>query len=428
MKKILKYAGMLLLIVIVVGAVWLRLPDPEPRFNTSGLAASLPRNNESFEAYIEENRQRIRAALERFYYQDNPEPFDLGYSIDQVVAMRAPYQLLPDPGRCQTSDSPEMGLLMVHGLSDSPFLLTEVAASLQQKYPCALIRGLLSPGHGTVPGDLRDVSWKDWMVTFQYGVDSFRPLVNSLYVVGYSNGTPLALSYLDQNRDDDFIAGLVALSPGIKPLDERSYLSPYMKHVYRWVNKDADTDAVKYESFPMNAAAQFYLLTRPLIDEDFQPLETPVLMVVSGDDTTVNNQVTADFFCNSIVNEQKHMIWYQSGLNGKVPDPSCAEIEVDNVAATMGGSQFVSYSHVGITMPTDNPHYGVQGYPVCVGYADNEQLYSRCHEDDAASVYAEKNYRGEDGLYQGKLVRRSTYNPSYSNMIDQIACFIDKSC
>lgn len=428
MKKALKCVGLAFMAAVVVGVAWLWLPYAEARYNPSGLAPYLPEANDSFESYIEENRRRIRTALERYYYQENPQPFGPGYDIDQVLDMRSPYQLQPDADRCNDRDATSFGFLMVHGLSDSPYLLTEVATSMQQQYPCALIRGLLSPGHGTVPGDLRAISTRDWLATFEYGVESFRSQVDSLYVVGYSNGTPLALVYLNDNRDDDFIAGLIALSPGVKPLNERSYLSPYMKYVYRWVNKDADTDAVKYESFPMNAAAQFYLLTRSLMSDDFQPLTTPVMMVVSGDDTTVNNQVTADFFCSKLGSDTRRMIWYQSGDDGRLPEPSCFGIEIVNSAESLSEPRFISYSHVGITMPMDNPHYGLQGYAVCVGYSENSDLYARCQEDDAGTVYAEKNYRGEDGLYQGKLVRRSTFNPAYSSMIEAIGCFVDGSC
>jgi len=251
-------------------------------------------------------------------------------------------------------------------------------------------------------------------------------VVDSLYVVGYSNGSVLALNYLDRNRETDFINGLILLSPGLEMRDNRAFLSPWLKFGWKWINQNLDQDAVKYESFPMNAAAEFYHLTKDVGRADFGPLDLPVLMVVSGDDTTINNQYSVDFFCNKITSDSRKMIWYQSNLSREIPQRKCNGI---NIFPTAQSDRFVSYSHVAITMPQSDPHYGMDGnYSVCLRYSGDAALFLRCREDNEATVYAEHTYLNKFGTYQGKLVRRTTFNPAYEEMISELICFVDGNC
>ena len=46
----------------------------------------------------------------------------------------------------------------------------------------------------------------------------------------------------------------------------------------------------------------------------------------------------------------------------------------------------------------------------------------------AKRLYAENNYMDENGLYDGKIVRRTSFNPDYDEMIADIRCFIDPQC
>jgi hypothetical protein len=277
-----------------------------------------------------------------------------------------------------------------------------------------------------VPGDLLKVRREDWYQTFEFGVAGFSDVVDSLYVVGYSNGSVLALNYLDRNRESEFINGLILLSPGLETRDSRAFLSPWLKLGLKWINQNADQDAVKYESFPMNAAAEFYHLTKDVGRADFGLLDLPVLMVVSGDDTTINNQHSVDFFCNKVTPESRKMIWYQSNLSNDMPQRSCYGIDI---IPTAQSDRFVSYSHVAITMPQADPHYGMDGnYSSCLRYSGDAALYLRCSEDNEATVYAENTYADEFGRYQGKLVRRTTFNPAYDEMISELTCFVDGNC
>ncbi len=426
MKSVLKLSVTVLISLFIV-VVFLNRPDSEPRFNPSANPAYIPQPGDSFDFYIAENRRRIDQSLEEYYFDSRPDPFGAAYTREDVLNMRSPYQINPSPEQCSGLDGTEStGFLMVHGLSDSPYLLKRVAESIASEYPCALIRGLLSPGHSTVPGDLLNVRREDWYQTFAFGVSGFFNLVESLYVVGYSNGSVLALNYLDRNRDSAAISGLILLSPGLKTRDTRAFLSPWLKYGWKWINQSPDQDAVKYESFPMSAAAEFYHLTEDVTRAGFGSLSLPVLMVVSGDDTTIDNQYSVDFFCNKLDADSRKMIWYQSGLGSGNPEGICSGIELIPPAQT---DRFISYSHVAITMPPTDPHYGMDGnYSACLTYTSEPDIFLRCREDNAATVYAENSYLDEARSFAGKLVRRTTFNPAYNEMISEISCFVNSDC
>jgi hypothetical protein len=59
-------------------------------------------------------------------------------------------------------DGPPRGVVvLLHGLTDSPYSLRHVARRYRDLGFLAI--GIRIPGHGTVPAGLSDVRWEDWM-------------------------------------------------------------------------------------------------------------------------------------------------------------------------------------------------------------------------------------------------------------------------
>jgi hypothetical protein len=52
------------------------------------------------------------------------------------------------------------GILLIHGLTDSPYSMKHLAQTFYKKGFYVL--ALRMPGHGTVPSSLADATWKDW--------------------------------------------------------------------------------------------------------------------------------------------------------------------------------------------------------------------------------------------------------------------------
>jgi esterase/lipase len=412
-----------LLVIAALLSYWILPPTPG-RLLPSAYPAVIPAGDSSFSAYVSENRNRIRNVLRAHYFQPDQEPFLGLYNIDAVTEMRAPFELVP-ASHCEEDDY-QPGILMVHGLTDSPYLLRSVANSLKFRFPCALIRALLTPGHGTVPGDLLTVNADDWRDAFDYGVNSFAEAsVDEVIALGYSNGSALILDYLNRNPGQQTISKMLLVSPGLQSTNDNAALAPVLRFVWPWLYERRDEDAAKYESFPTRAAGEFYRLTSDVMSQTVSSPDIPALVLTSADDTTTRSDRVLEYYCQWLNTGSSYLYWFSAAQDdSSLP---CDNSEV--VMVPTDNERFVSYSHVALMIPPGDAHYGETGsYPVCGAYVDNDARYQQCMNDEANTVYGETSLMDAEGLYQGKLVRRSSYNPRFDEMLAIMACFIEPEC
>lgn len=406
-------------------AVFLLIPtESAPRFGSSGNAALVPQSQIPFADYLAENRRRIGQVLKDFSFLPGQEPFRGDYSLEEVVAMRAPYEFSP-AASCPNAAASH-GILLIHGLSDSPYLTRQVAQELTLNFPCALVRGLLVPGHGTIPGDMRAVNRQDWRRIADYGVDSFAGQVETLTLVGYSNGSAIALDYLNRHPEQSLVSGLVLVVPGLGTASQFSWLTPWLSLVYPWLSRLPDTDAVKYESMATHAVAEFYHFTNEVISKTGPAIDVPLLIFLSGDESTVDNNRSMAYFCEHAQSDQSRLYVF-AGDGGSVFSPLCERARV--LDFDVDDPRFISFSHVALMLPPDDPHYGREGkYPICTQYLSNSERYNNCMFNAADTVYADATRADEDGLLRGKLIRRPTFNPKFEQMLEIMSCFIAAEC
>lgn len=80
-------------------------------------------------------------------------------------------------------------VVLLHGLTDSPYSLRHVANRYREQGFVAI--GMRMPAHGTVPAALTDVRGEDLMAATRLAVREARRRVPSpapLHLVGFSNG------------------------------------------------------------------------------------------------------------------------------------------------------------------------------------------------------------------------------------------------
>lgn len=172
------------------------------------------------------------------------------------------------------------GVLLLHGLTDSPYSVRYLA-DLYQRAGFVVIAPRL-PGHGTVPADLLDVRWQDWMAVVRLAMRELDTRVGPgkpLHIAGYSNGAALAVKYaLDVASGEDAslprVQRLVLLSPmiGVAPSARFAHLLPLFGWIpyfaqSNWIDVLPEFNPFKYNSFPVNGAVQSYLLTAALKTE-----------------------------------------------------------------------------------------------------------------------------------------------------------------
>lgn len=392
----------------------------------------VPSTTVSFEQYIQQSREQIRSALKVRFSDSGDSPYLGNYSLEDTVKMRSPFQMPKDNQICEKKES-ETGFLLIHGLTDSPFLMRDIAQSLHEQNPCALIRAVLLPGHGTIAGDSIAMRHEDWQAITEYGVRSFddHPKVQDIYMVGFSTGTALAIRHLGDSDYTDKIKGLILFSTALKAHTNFAFLAPAIRHLKTWANLSPEQDAARYESFSMNAGAEFYTLVKDINDEKYT-VDLPVFMAVSSDDTTIDAGAAGDFFCNNVKSTNKTMLWYNSAIS-TVPAPECAGVNIienGNFKKEFNNRNYLysNTSHLAITIAPDNPHYGVQGeYHNCKAYDGGDFL--ACQNQDELSMFGEKNISQDDFVTdpQWKYLRRGTFNPHYHGLETAITDFIERA-
>lgn len=169
------------------------------------------------------------------------------------------------------ADAPVGAVLLLHGLTDSPYTFRALARTLNKSGFQVL--GLRLPGHGTAPSGLASVSWEDMAAAVPIAMRHLVDRVGDkpVHVIGYSTGAPLAVNYALDSLEDEgtrIPASLVLVSPAVS-LHRAAALAGW-KHTLSklpgmgglaWLQVLPEFDPYKYNSFPINAAEQVYEVT-----------------------------------------------------------------------------------------------------------------------------------------------------------------------
>jgi len=201
---------------------------------------------------------------------------------------------------------PRGAVVLVHGLTDSPYSMRHIAQSYVEHGFVAV--AMRMPGHGTVPAGLATARWESWLAATRLAVRTARKLAGDdvqLHLVGYSNGGALTLKYTLDSLSDTKLARpdrLVLLSPmvGITSfarfagvLGWPAAFPSFAKAA--WLDVLPEYNPFKYNSFPVNAARQSSQVVGALQDEFIRAAKSgalaklpPILTFQSVLDSTVS--------------------------------------------------------------------------------------------------------------------------------------------
>lgn len=391
-------------------------PPLEARHRPSGLNSifngnpSVNGDRLTFAEYVARNRDMLRRAHAG------------AAGSEKIIDGNAPFELKPPPGFPSGQQKAyRRGVLLTHGLSDSPYLMRHLAEFYRQNG--FRVMAILLPGHGTQPGDLLEVTWQEWAKAVAYGAYKLAEEVEEVYLAGYSTGATLSVYH---SLRDSRVRGLFLFSPAFRitrwaALAKLHKLYSRLMPSARWVDIKPDLDIYKYESFTKNAATQTYALTRVLGGQlRKQGVDIPVFVAASADDITVKTSVILEFVARVRHPLGRFVLYTTEPENFSSAIP--AE-KVELVNSVVSGQKILSSAHTAIVVPPEDGHYGVAGdYSNCAHYYPHDaEKYAACLKHPGQDWQGEIT---EKNLAAG-ILRRLTYNPNFAALKVSMQRFID---
>ncbi|MCU0897578.1 MAG: alpha/beta hydrolase [Burkholderiales bacterium] len=377
------------------------------------------------------------------------------------------YLLMPD-------GKPIGAVVLLHGLTDSPYSLRHVARLYRERGFVAVAIRL--PAHGTVPAALTDVDWEDWAEATRLAVREAKRLTGPaqpLHLVGFSNGGALAMKYALDAIGEPGLAKpdrLILISPMIGITAFARFAGvfgwPAVFPAFAnaaWLSIVTEFNPFKYNSFPINGARQSSLLTRALQEQITTYARenrlgglAPVLTFQSVVDFTVSTRAVITALYEQLPANGSELVLFDVNRNAKLspllrssfedalerlaPQPplkfrltvvaNAAPKTSDVVARITNAGASASEVHP-LTLTYPPEVYSLSH--VAVPFPMNDALYGMRPDDqtdeDFGVSLGTMAARGEVGLLVVTLdsLIRASSNPFFPYMLDRIAEDIPKA-
>lgn len=375
-------------------------------------------------------------------------------------------------------EQPRGGVLLVHGLSDSPYSLRTVAQALfDQGY---YVLGLRMPGHGTAPSGLIHTSWQDMAAAVRLAATHVSQNIGSempISIVGYSMGAAQAVNYaLTALKDHALpqVSSLVLISPAIgvssaaslAVWQSRLSIIPGLEKL-AWNDIGPEYDPYKYNSFAVNAGDQMYRLTQAInkklsqLNEAGRQGEFPrTLAIMSVIDATVSTQAVVTHLFDKVDNSDNQLVIYDINRNESYT-PFIKKDPIDDYRHILNHSslnfnltllsdqstdtdRLVAHKWVRVsengnpeasTQPTTEstdliwPRHVYSLSHVALPFPPNDPFYGATPEHSNGLNIGKLETKGEKGLLNiaASDMLRLRYNPFYNNMQSTMISFIESA-
>lgn len=352
--------------------------------NAHSEGSSLPLGQTSFATYREETRQWLEQARD---FQSPNHVVELDWN--------APQEWRPEQPTSR-------GILLVHGLGDSPWSFSDLGPSLAKQG--FLVRTLLLPGHGSKPADLLNTRLEEWRQLLREQAAVLAKEVPHIYLGGFSTGANLVLHYAYEHPD---VEGLLLFSPAFKSNTAYDWLPSLIAWAKPWLREpspDRPTQTpVRYLNVPTNAFAQFYrssVTVRAKLNAG--RYDKPVLLVVAQHDSVLDTAHIRDTFTQRFTHPASRLVWY-----GTADVETSLERRILTRSDALPERRISQFSHMGVLFSPHNPLYGEQGSQRICWNGQDDLGMAGCEAGESV-WYSDWGYR-----VAGKYHARLTYNPYF---------------
>ena len=305
---------------------------------------------------------------------------------------------------------------MTHGLYDSPFITRDIARHLLNRG--FLVMCVLLPGHGTVPGDLLDIRYHEWVRAVDYGVEQIKQQAEQVYYAGFSMGATLMLHHAARNPN---INALLLFAPALQlRADPIVTLLPFLKLIdwssekLKWYRRIPQQDQVKYSSFPFNGPYQIHCLIK---EQDKllakKPFTTPIFLTMSSDDELIVPGAAVNLLAQNNNPHSKLLLYSNQTLT-----EISSDTRIEQRCSHFADLKIINFSHNCMAVAPDNPLYGSNsGFQDFLHYPGNKPLMSD-KEVLLGSIRPENLVRAN--------MQRLSYNPDFAYMMQAMDTFLDQ--
>jgi len=338
-----------------------------------------------------------------------------------VTDLLAPFEL--------KAKNNQQAILLIHGLTDSPFVFHDLAAYYHAKG--LNVRTLLLPGHGTAPQALIDIEYENWQQATQFAISKTLEDFEQVYLGGFSTGGALILdSLLSSSQSLDKIKGVILWSPASKAKSSVAWAAQVVDWIpfLDYAHKGADIDFAKYESFPLNAGAQVHALMNKLTDKLNNATsipDIPLLTIATEEDSTIETKATITLlnkWHNAInrTTKQQDTIFYFGDPTSLTVLPETLTRIFPICDNKLFCENIINVAHTSVTNAPTNPHYGWQGSYRSCETAFGSEHYKACKTSNNAML----GETTSKNLEQHPNLQRLTFNPSFGQMTEAISIFL----
>lgn len=348
--------------------------------------------NKSFSDYLEDTKSYI--SKNRVFMNSENKALE--------IEANSPFEIKPDITKCQNNTKPKNGILLIHGLGDSPYSMEDLAKEFSEN--CFLVRTILLPGHGTKPGDTLLMSSKQWYDVSYFALKQLKKDVENVYLGGFSTGANIStlLAYKDPE-----VRGLALYSPAFSLKRDARALLPFMDIFTDWLIENPIYDYAKYNSFSINSLQEFYV-TSDDVKEKFSKnlkLDIPTFIAISENDSVVDVSFIEKAFKENFTNSSNKMMVFTKKDSKFSENPDSRFIIKDGF---LPSKRIFSFSHMSIPNRSDNKHYGRNAdYRNCI-----MRFNDKCEKSDEKSLW----YGDYPDKYENNAMSRLTFNPYFEEM------------
>ena len=338
-------------------------------------------------------------------YIENVGEYIARYSMSQrapaEMAYNLPFELAANPAVNYRGR-----FLLIHGLNDSPYVWHDMGHSLAERG--FDVRAILLPGHGTTPRAMLKVHYRQWLATVRQHIDVWDSDA-PLHLGGFSLGGVLATIIALENES---VEGLFLVSPAWhSKLNLLLRWSGIYKRFKPWVfgGMIIEDNPAKYNSIPINSAAQYYNTTRYLKKRwQNRRLSIPVLIVATADDSVVDVGYMRALYHRRFTAQDRAMIIYSNDTSLMLQGG-----EVRRPAASLE-RRIINQSHLSMINNPQNELFG-ESRRVLVCNGNEPETFFGCMRA-SQHWYGAQHTESPDGV----AVARTTYNPDYDYVLEMV--------